>query len=520
MKRTYLQLFIVILLSASAIHSQNQSVQYLKSNLEFLASDELEGREATTRGEKIASLFIAQELNKYGVKPFGDSGSFFQNFNMAVISADNEKTSLVIIENDGTKKTVSFNKDFVLSKSPLPNDRYSGKSYKIVFAGYGIESEEENYSDYENLDVKGKLVVVLPGSPLESQKNIFITKLGDLKRKSAEKHGAAGIISLLDKKKSAFWSMIAGYYSSPIFKLESELNDLDSVSIPSFVLSYETGKLIFENEKLTFDKIENLFDQDTIIRNYFEFNKEFEINFAFKKNLKPARNVIGVLEGSDENFKKEFVTIGAHYDHLGIKGENIYNGADDNGSGTASVLELARLMASEKMNKRSILFVFHTAEEKGLKGAKYLVNNSDHIIKNAVVNINIDMVGRESIDTIFNVGSGRLSSELYDLVREVNSQTVNFVLDYKFDDPNDPKDIYNRSDHKQYADKGIPVVFFFDEMNVDYHKPTDTFEKINYDKILKVVELSKALLLRIANLDHKLKVDKLETKKEQMEEAN
>ena len=387
-----------------------------------------------------------------------------------------------------------------------------------MFAGYGVESEEENYSDYKDLDVKGKLVVILPGSPLESQKNLYITRLRNLKDEIAAKHGAAGILTFVGKEKSWFWPRIVRYFDGPSFKLESEVNTTD---IPSMIISTDAEEKLFAGEKYDMNKIEEFLATGEPVTNYFELEKEIQVDYSFNKEIRPARNVIGVLEGTDENLKNEYVTIGAHFDHLGMHDGQIYNGADDNGSGSTSVLELARLLAMQKKNKRSIVFVFHTGEEKGLKGAKYLTAHADNIINNAVVNINIDMVGRESIDTIFTVGSGRLSNELYNMVREVNSQTTNFVLDYKFDNPKDPQDIYNRSDHKHYADKGIPVVFFFDEMQEDYHKPTDTVDKINFNKMYKVVELTEALALKIANLDHKLKVDnKLEIKKDNVEKIN
>ena len=205
----------------------------------------------------------------------------------------------------------------------------------------------------------------------------------------------------------------------------------------------------------------------------------------------------------------EYVTFGAHYDHVGIAKGEIYNGADDNGSGTVAILEAARRISLLKDNSRSILVIFHAAEEKGLLGSKYITGNSD-FIDNLVVNINVDMVGRESIDSIFCIGSNMLSSELYELLQIVNDETVNFVLDYTFDDPDDPNRYYYRSDHYNYAKHGVPIVFFYDHMLEDYHKPTDDVEKINFNKIEKISTLITELALRISNLNHRLKVDKLE----------
>ena len=241
-------------------------------------------------------------------------------------------------------------------------------------------------------------------------------------------------------------------------------------------------------------------------------SENFRINFHVYSENRKAYNVVGVIEGRDEQLKDEFVAIGAHYDHLGQRNGEIYNGADDDGSGTVAVLEVAKVLAANRNNKRSVLIVFHTAEEKGLFGSEYFTNNFPALDKISA-QINIDMVGRESIDTIFSVGSDKLSSELKQIVETVNNDNTKFVFDYKFDDPNDPERIYYRSDHYNYARHGIPIVFFYDYMLSDYHKPSDDFEKINFNKIEKTARLVYNIIDNISNLDHKLIVDKKEVEK-------
>ncbi|NNG26879.1 MAG: M20/M25/M40 family metallo-hydrolase, partial [Ignavibacteriaceae bacterium] len=239
----------------------------------------------------------------------------------------------------------------------------------------------------------------------------------------------------------------------------------------------------------------------------FSLNKKVRFDYKVYKEIRNSRNIIGIIEGTDEELLDEYVTFGAHYDHVGIKEDEIYNGADDNGSGTVAILETARRLSLLNKNQRSILVIFHAAEEKGLLGSKYLTNNGA-FMEDLVVNINVDMVGRESIDSIFCIGSDKLSIELYELVQVVNDETVELVLDYTFDDPNDPNKYYYRSDHYNYAKQGIPIVFFYDHMLEDYHQPTDDVEKINFKKIEKISTLITELALRISNLDHKLVVDK------------
>lgn len=217
--------------------------------------------------------------------------------------------------------------------------------------------------------------------------------------------------------------------------------------------------------------------------------------------------MIGWIEGTDPLLKNEYLVLSAHYDHVGIKGDVVNNGADDDGPGTVAVLEAAHILAAAEANKRSITVLFNTGEEKGLLGSQYATENGS-FMKEVVANINMDMVGRESVDSLHCIGSDRLSTEFAKIVKEENSKTVNVTLDYKYDDPNDLNRFYYRSDHYNFAKKEIPVVFFFDDMKVDYHKPTEDVDKINFEKILKTVKLSSNITLRVANLDHKLIVDK------------
>lgn len=501
----FLFIFFIFVLISSA-QNKSESIKYIKANLEFLASAELEGREATSRAEKVASQFIATELKKYGVKPFGDDGTYFNNFEMVVASV-NDNSTISFYGKDNSRQNLTLGNDFYLMKNPLPDQSFTKKNYEMVFAGYGIISEEENYNDYKNLDVKGKVVVIVSGTPLESQNYLTDKNLRKLKLAAAKNLGAAGIIYILEKPYFEKWHVLQNIFSETTYLLKYEVDADSKNNIPLIILSREGADKLLSGETTNYEKLMELFSTKGK-KKTFAFNKTVSFDYFLNIEIKQARNVVGILEGTDEKLKNEYVLTSCHYDHEGIKNGEIYFGADDNGSGTSGVLEVARRLSEAKKNKRSVLFVFHTAEEKGVFGSKFLANHADHIINNSVVDINIDMIGRESIDSIYNIGSGKLSTELYNLVREVNSETTNFVFNYHYDMPNDPEDMYNRSDHVHYSNKGIPIVFFYDKMTVDYHKPTDTADKINYDKIYKVTQLVENLALRIANLDHKLKVDK------------
>jgi Zn-dependent M28 family amino/carboxypeptidase len=313
-----------------------------------------------------------------------------------------------------------------------------------------------------------------------------------------------------DNRTIKYWAYIKARALTSTSELAYESNDQDysSGSIPAIRLSEEYAIKLLSNEIYDFEDLSKVEDGSNIPPS-FMLSKQIRFDYKTSSQIKEARNVIGIVEGTDEKLKNEFIALSAHYDHAGKVDSVIYNGADDNGSGTVAILEAARRLSQLGKNKRSVLVVFHTAEEKGLLGSKYYTDNSEDM-DNIVANINVDMVGREDVESIFCIGSDRLSTELYDMVEEVNSETVNFILDYKYNDPDDPNRYYTRSDHYNYAKRNIPVVFFYDHMLEDYHKPTDDVEKINFDKIEKIVSLITELALRVSNLGHRLIVDKLE----------
>ena len=507
-----LLLFIVnfhLLQSQPALLLKDNSYTYLKSNLEFLASDELEGREATSRGEKLASLFISEELEKYGVLPFGDSGTYFQNFNM-IVTGINGNSTLSFVKSNNNDKDFINGTDIVYSARNLPDSSYRNKEFEIVFAGYGIFAESNNYNSYNDIDAKGKVVLIMNGTPkvdgeeILEKKTIKKYRRSSAKLELAESKGAVGLLVLPDDETLKYWEYMQNWAKSKSYKLEEEFDTAKATdNIPTIMLNDVSAEILLEDEIINFTSL-----NENKSPNPKPFHLKTKVKFSYDVQIEKrlARNVIGLIKGNNDKLKKEYLTIGAHYDHLGLREDQVYNGADDNGSGTVTILEVARKLASSKINERPVVVVFHTAEEKGLKGAKYLTNHAD-FIDDAIVHINIDMVGRKSEDSIYCIGASRISSELGEIIKEVNSETSILTLDYKFDDPDDPKRLYYRSDHVHYAKKGIPIAFFYDYMNEDYHKPTDTVEKINFEKMLRMTELIYNLMIRISNLDHKLSID-------------
>ena len=228
--------------------------------------------------------------------------------------------------------------------------------------------------------------------------------------------------------------------------------------------------------------------------------------------LNDSQNIIAYIKGSE--FPDEYLFISAHSDHEGLIDGEIYNGADDNGSGTAAVLEIAEAFNEAVKDgykpKRSIVFLHVTAEEKGLHGSRYYSNNPIFPIENTMATLNIDMIGRvdpshkDNENYIYVIGSDRISTELHFIAQKANDKFTKLNLDYKYNADNDPNRYYYRSDHYNFALKGIPIIFFFNGEHEDYHKPTDTADKINYPLLSKRTKLIFATAWHIANSDERL----------------
>lgn len=252
------------------------------------------------------------------------------------------------------------------------------------------------------------------------------------------------------------------------------------------------------------------------MENYYQHVPAAYLNARRNLGLPDSENILAFIEGT--TFPDEIVVISAHYDHVGVNEGEIYNGADDDGSGTVALLEMAHAFAQAKKNgdgpKRSVLFLHVTGEEHGLHGSRYYADNPVFPIANTVANINIDMIGRRDTEHpntnkyLYVIGADRLSSELDPIIQEQNERFTKLNLDYKFNDRNDPNRFYFRSDHYNFARKGVPSVFFFSGVHEDYHKPTDVVEKIEFDALLQRAKLAFATAWEIANREKRLAADR------------
>ena len=498
-------LLSVLLLTACASVKQPYgmytSSQYIRAHLSFIASDDLEGRETTKRGARLASDYIASQLRLFGVQPFGDDGSYFQNFPMYVSSWSND-SYIDVEDNKGTER-------FALGTHFLPfsSGKIQTRKNEIMFVGYGITDSLFNYDDYAGLDVAGKVLIMFSGEPYKAGNDRFFNGTkptrwarSRAKRKLAIQKGAAGIILLPDLKGIQQFTRFKHWFLSEQFSLKAPEEQSDNPKPPVIFADTCLAKKIMNASDQSYSKLLNTFLDGRIKSGtLLPISIRSEINAKTVKAR--ARNIVGIIPGNDPQKKDEYIAVGAHYDHLGIRDSVVYNGADDNGSGTTAILESARQLALLKENRRSIIYVFYTGEEKGLLGSTWFTNHFKAMDK-IMANINMDMIGRGAADSLYVIGSGRISSEYFNLVEQANRKAGNFKFNYLLDDENHPSNIYHRSDHWNFAKHGIPIVFLFDYDMRDYHSPRDDFEKINIAKVVRVARLTTTITMDAANLSH------------------
>jgi hypothetical protein len=479
----------------------------LRMHLQFLASKELGGRYTLSPGFAIAARYLASRLEAYGFKGAGEHGDFLQTFQVISSKADTAKSSLEITA--GTKTTSYHFGDFYIGAGGV-----GAAEGQVVFVGSGISSSAQKHDDYAGLDVKGKVVLIVPGTPA----GIDGSKLEENEsgEGAAQAHGAVGLLQLPQQrmlefmKNKSFQERIAGRESVRLAR-DSE-GKLPTVTLGP-ALAEEIMSAIGLDLKNVYDMGHNHKLQPK------KLDMSTKMNVSMQVTTVNTQNVAAVLEGTDPVLKNEYVVFSAHYDHLKTSpsGE-IYPGADDDGSGTTAILAIAHAMSLERP-KRSVLVMFHAGEELGLLGSEYNTDYAPAVpLDKMVVDLNIDMIGRSKpsgdhdaadehltdANSVYLVGSNRISGELHQLSEETNSQFQKLKLDYYYNNPDNPERIYYRSDHWNYAKHGVPVIFYFDGVHVDYHRPTDTVDKIDFDKMTKITRLVFETGWRIANLDHRL----------------
>ncbi len=507
------------LLEASAGASHFAStiiIDDLRYHLSHLASEEFEGRETGTAGQHRAALYIAQQFKEMGLLAVADSGTYLQKIRF---SSERWASDKLLLSANGT--VLQPDKDFY-SDPRINQNRGRSEIKELVFLGYGID--DKMYSDYKGKDLRGKHIVILDGEPADEDGTSWITKEKKeskwstdktLKLSTAYQLGVSTVFIVgSDFSKNVQESRRQGQRMLPVAP-----NSENSAYPNSFVISEEAMA-----------KISNKFHED-IKKAAKEINTNGNSkSFTFQTNLIAEQqksvtelngsNVLGYIRGSDPKLADELVVITAHYDHLGKRGNQIYYGADDNASGTSAVMEIAQAfqIAVEKGQgpRRSMLFMLVSGEEKGLLGSLYYSEYPVFPLQNTIANLNVDMIGRrdekhkDDPSYIYVIGADRLSTTLHQINETANETYSKLTLDYTFNDRNDPQRLYYRSDHYNFAKKKIPSIFYFSGLHQDYHRTSDTIDKIEFDKMVPITQLIFYTAWELANRNEKPKVDVFE----------
>lgn len=465
----------------------------LKKHLYIVAGAEMQGRETASEGQRKAAAYIENQFKTLGLLP-GNKDNFQAGF---PVYQDSLISSFIEVNGkrfDGTK-------DFLINLSQANTSTIM--SSEVVFAGYGISDSTRN--DYKDINVQGKIVLVMQSPTSSSGGNsVRIRTSPFMIMRDAQKNGAAAVLLVQSMVMRRGAPLIKG----PLYQEAYKKNILPN----TYMITEDVARAIMGAEfEAAKEAIKNGNPQP---KTY-----QADVKLDFKKNVNElnSTNVIGYLEGSDK--KDEYVFITAHYDHLGKRGDSvIYYGADDDGSGTVSILELAeafvKAKAAGKGPRRSIVFMTVSGEEKGLWGSEYYSDHPLFPLEKTTVDLNIDMIGRtdpkrkgDSSNYVYVVGDDKLSSDLRPISEAMNKKYTKLELDYKYNAPNDPERIYFRSDHYNFARKGVPIIFYFNGTHKDYHQPSDTPDKIDYKQMAKRAQLVFYTAWEMANRNEMLKRD-------------
>src|SRR5258705_5805259 len=496
----------------------------LKDYLTFIASDEMEGRDTPSRGLDTTAKFLAMNLASWGFKPAGDNGTFLQRIDLRRDRVDGGQSKV-----DYNGRVLTTGSDY-LAVGGLGN-----VSGGLVFVGNGWSIKSKGIDAYKGIDATGKIAIIF-GTPNTPPRGVARVDFGPKQGEDwmnatdyARKQGVVGIVYVPDFQYLANWERNRQRLMDRGSTVVAKFQTNNVTPLPSIIVSPEWASALLVGETQTANGIFNAtYGPSLPVPFALKEEKKLSLNVISKTEIIPTQNVVAVWEGSDPVLKDEYVALGAHYDHVGsgcprVGTDTICNGADDDGSGTTALLGMAEALAKAPTRpKRSVLFVWHCGEEKGLWGSRYLTEYPTIPLDHIVAQLNIDMIGRSKKEgdtnpknkeltgpnEVYVIGSTMMSTELGEIVDAVNKSFLNLTFDRRYDDPGDPNRFFFRSDHFNYARKGIPIIFFFDGVHEDYHQPGDSADKIDYQKMEKIVRTIYMTMWEVANRPVRPKVDK------------
>jgi hypothetical protein len=525
----------------------------LREWLSYIASDDLQGRAVFSSGLGLAASYLEARLREWGVTPAGDNGSFLQT--VKVLGVKTARHSTVTVSVAGERRTFADGDAVRFRRNP--GGKQSLTLDRVEFAGYGLDAPRVGHEDYRGRDVSGAAVVWLgaegPGGPggIDAAANRLV--LNGRATYAIDEMRAAASIGVVPAgarvdagRRAADEGAAAanGAQAAPAGRRVpapaadfTTVERLDRIVPPAVTGTDAFFEFLFSRAPVKYGELKRKADARETLPSFrlegvsltFDVAADYEV-----VRTQLTQNVVAVIEGSDPELKHSYVAFGAHYDHVGyaeaeltnspdgprragapgritagFEHDRIWNGADDDGSGTVTLLAIARAFALGPRPRRSVLLVWHAGEERGRWGSLYFADHATVPLDRIVAQLNVDMVGRNrenrasESNTLYMVGSNRISTELDEVAQAANREAAQPLrLDYEFNDPSDPEQLYTRSDHYSYASRGIPVIFFTTGLHPDYHANTDDVSKIEFDKMSRVGEFIYTTGFRLAMLDH------------------
>ena len=512
----------------------------LRTWLTYLSSDDLQGRQTYTEGLGLAGAYIARHLQEWGVKPGGDrvgpSGSYFQE--VRVNGVRTRSNSSVTVTVNGQTRTFKDGEGVTFPRNQGARQTINGAA---EFTGYGVSYAPMQHDDYAGRSVTGKVAIFIGRAGPKGFTNAQNRVLNSRGRTATEtQHAVASITQATPAPAAQAPASTVPAAQRVDFQTAQRL---DTPIAPQITAGDDFFTFLFSGSGVDYAALKAMAEKREPLPDVPLAAASITVNVDPAYDIiqtRLTRNVVGLIEGSDSALRDSYVLIGAHYDHIGYEqfavnqransiascpgqtrpaprpGDIINNGADDDGSGTAMLMALAKAFARGPRMKRSVLLVWHTAEESGLSGSRFMADHAVVPLEKVSAHLNVDMVGRnrcddpKESDTVYVVGSDRISTELHNLNEDANAALPSPLrLDYEMNDPADLESIYTRSDHYSYAVKGVPIIFFTTGLHRDYHYVTDEVDKILFPKMAKITTLVYGTAARVANLDHVVVRDNL-----------
>ena len=471
----------------------------LKEMLYTFASDEFEGRDTGKEGQKKAAAYLRDHYIELGIPAAQSNGDYYQKVPLVKLSVPEGSFSFA-------NSNYTFGEQILAFRAPAKS-QYEFSS--IVYAGYGID--DAKYSDYTNLDVKGKLLLIKSGEPVNNDGTFVVTGTKEASKWSNQRQALRAKTMLAEEKGAA-----------GVLFIESD-NFGRYIQQFNYLKEHGGNMTVDGNQSDFFSCVINTELASKIYKTYTSTATSATISgkasLSFKSNNEEVdtENVVAFIKGSEK--PNEYIVISAHLDHVGVdENGNVFNGADDDGSGSVAILEIAEAFRKAQLEgngpKRSIVFLHVTGEERGLLGSEYYAQSPIFPLANTVANLNIDMIGRIDPERqgnrnyVYVIGADKLSTELHEISEQMNEKYCGIELDYKYNDDNDPNRFYYRSDHYNFAKHNVPAVFYFNGTHDDYHRISDTPDKINYDLLTNRSKLIFHTAWELANREKRIVADK------------